>query len=155
SARGTRSRGRERRRLQEVLRLRSRTAQANCLSIGRATEPRGRGEIGRADRLCLHRLAVPAHDVALHCEILGKPELVDTRSGRRVALLHPLPELAVVVAREGRAVLLALVLEDREDLELQLVLRERDEHVGLGDGPLLPGTAVVPHRGRLTRVLLE
>ena len=61
-----------------------------------------------------------------------------------VALLDALPELAVVLTREGRRVLLRLVLEDRLDLEPQLLLRQRHEHVGLGDRPLLPRAAVEP-----------
>ena len=39
-----------------------------------------------------------------------------------VPLLDALPELALVHAGEGRAVLLTLVLEDRADLEAQLFL---------------------------------
>ena len=39
------------------------------------------------------------------------------------------------------------MLEDRLDLEPELLLRERDQPGGLGHGPFLPGTAVQPHLG--------
>ena len=48
---------------------------------------------------------------------------------------------------EGRRVLLGLVLEDRLDLEPELLLRERHQPGGLGDRPLLPRAAVQPYLG--------
>ena len=47
----------------------------------------------------------------------GSPSRSTMRGRARVALLDALPELAVVEPRERRLVLLALVLEDRQDLE--------------------------------------
>src|SRR5690606_10818986 len=114
-----------------------------------AAQTRGRGELGGADRGGLEALALTPEDVALHGVVFGQAEPIHARCGRGVALLDALPELSVIVAREGRAVLLALVLEDREDLEAQLVLRERHQDVRLADRPLLPGTAVVPDVGRV------
>src|SRR4030095_16992654 len=65
-----------------------------------------------------------------------------------VPLLHPLPELALVHTGIGGAVLLALMLEDRADLEPELLLGHRHQEVRLGDRPLLPGAAVEPLLGR-------
>src|SRR5262249_21306732 len=95
------------------------------------------------------------HDQRLHRKVLGQAQAVDERGGGLVAFLHALPELALVDAREGRSVLLALVLEDRADLEPQLLLGQRHQDVRLGDRPFLPGAAVEPHLGRLARIARE
>ncbi len=47
------------------------------------------------------------------------------------------------------------MLEDREDLETQLVLRERYQHVRLADRPFLPSAAVVPEHRRFAGILRE
>ena len=56
---------------------------------------------------------------------------------------------AVFLAGEGSTIFLRLMLEDREDLAAQLVLRERNEYVGFTNIPLLPRAAIVPHLGLL------
>src|SRR5690349_3821687 len=64
------------------------------------------------------------HHVGFHREILRQPEPIRPRRRLDVTCFHPLPELPVVVrAGERRGVLLRLMLEDREDLGAQLVLR--------------------------------
>src|SRR6266550_3504598 len=131
---------------------RSRSARRFCRSDARA---RGLGERARRDHFRLDRSTAATYHVRLHREILGKTEPVYAVSGAAVPLLHPLPEFAIVLTRKRRSVLLTLVLEDRHLLRPQLVLRQRDQHVGLGDLPLLPGAAIVPHLGRRTRVLGE
>ena len=78
------------------------------------------------------------HDIRFHREVLRQAELVEQVGGVLVARVDALPEFAVVLAGEGRRVLLRLVLEDRLDLEPQLFLRHRYEPRGLGDAPLLP-----------------
>ena len=85
----------------------------------------------------------------------GSPSWSTSARGRLVALLDALPELALVDAGERRAILLALVLEDRADLEPQLLLRHRHQEVGLGHRPLLPRAAVEPDLRRLAAVALE
>src|SRR5690606_7189667 len=96
-------------------------------SVAGASQPRWRGKRGRGDHLPLHRLPSLAHHVRLHGEVLGQAERIDDACRRGVPLLHALPELAVVLAREGGTILLALVLEDGEDLLAQLVLGHRSE----------------------------
>src|ERR671935_1636284 len=86
-------------------------------------------------------------DVRFHREVLGEPEPVERRRGLLVPVLDALPELAVVVAGEGGRVLLRLVLEDRLDLEPQLLLRHRHEPRRLRHRPLLPRAAVEPDLG--------
>ena len=61
-----------------------------------------------------------------------------------IPVLDTLPEFALVLTRKRRAILLTLVLEDRENLLTQLLFRQRNEHVGRRDAPLLPRAAVVP-----------
>src|SRR6266566_3656222 len=113
------------------------------------------GEGTRRHHFRFDRRAPAPNDVRLHREIFGEAEPVDPLRGVAVPLLDALPELPVVLAREGSAILLTLVLEDCHLLRPQLVLRQWDQHVGLGYLPLLPGAAIVPHfRGR-ARVLGE
>src|SRR4029077_12841370 len=103
------------------------------------------GERTRRDHFRFDRRTPASNDVLLHGEILGEAEAVNSLRGVAVPFFDALPELPVVLAREGSAILLTLVLEDRHLLRPQLVLRQRDQHVGLGYLPLLPGTAIVPH----------
>src|SRR5687768_11942537 len=107
------------------------------------------------DVLLEERLPAFAHDVGFHREVFGQTELIDLARGRLVAVLDALPELAIVETGERRAILLTLVLEDGENLEPQLFLGKRHEHVRLRDRPLLPGAPVVPHFRRLARILRQ
>src|SRR5881392_1378192 len=111
--------------------------------------------LGRSSRssLCLLRCE---NAVGFHREVLGQSQPVGPSRGLQVPRLDALPELAVVVsAGEGRRVLLRLMLEDGEDLGTQLVLRQRHQHVGFGERPLLPSAAVQPDLGGRRIVLLE
>src|SRR5690242_16918648 len=84
-------------------------------------------------------------DVRFHREVLGQPEAIELRGCTFVPCFDALPELALVVAaREGRRVLLRLMLEDRLNLESQFLLRERHEPGCVVDRPLLPGAAIEP-----------
>src|SRR5215218_317959 len=90
--------------------------------------------------------ATSLDDISLHREVFGEAEAVELLRRPLVARLHPLPELPLVVAAgEGRRVLLRLVLEDRLDLESQLLLRQRHQPGRLVDRPLRPRAAVEPH----------
>src|SRR5262245_40919782 len=89
------------------------------------------------------------NDVRLHREVLGGPEPIELCRRSLVARFHALPEFALVVpAREGRRILLRLVLEDRLDLETKLFLRERNEPRRLVHRPFLPRAAVQPYIGQ-------
>src|SRR5687768_2626793 len=106
-----------------------------------------RREVGDHERLDHGRdapfLGTAGNDECLHRVILRQAEPVHRTRRLRIALLDPLPELAIVVpTRERRHILLRLVLEDRQDLAAQLVARHRHEHVRLVHRPLLPRTAV-------------
>src|SRR5438552_15992368 len=74
----------------------------------------------------------PPHPERLHREVFRQPELVHLLRRPAIALFHPLPELALIHARERRAILLALVFEDGADLEPQLFLGERHQQIGFG-----------------------
>jgi len=69
------------------------------------------------------RLPVPS-DEGLDGLVLGQAELVVGLRGVAVSLLGPLPELALVDAREQGLVLLGFVLEDGLDLSAQTFRRE-------------------------------
>src|SRR5207249_3182056 len=135
----------------------SRSAPKRWRGIWRAPCRRG----ARAERAhqapADHQLRQPArsHHERFHRVVLRQAQLVDDRGGAPVALLDALPELAVVDARERRPILLALMLEDRADLEPQLLLRERDQQVGFGHRPFLPRATVIPDLGRFAPVALE
>src|SRR5205085_6323025 len=60
-----------------------------------------------------------AYDQRFHRVVLGQPELVGDLGGHLVALLDPLPELALVDAGERSAILLALMPEDGAHLDAQ------------------------------------
>src|SRR6185436_5109556 len=111
------------------------------------------GERASRDHLGLDGCAAAPDDVGFHREVFGQAELIDATRGVAIALLDALPEFAIVLAGEGRAIFLTLVLEDRHLLRAQLVLGERDQNVGFRDLPLLPGAAVVPHLRRRTGIL--
>src|SRR6202171_6064775 len=113
------------------------------------------GERARRDHFGLDRRTGETHHVGLHREVLRQTESIHALRGASVPLLDSLPELAVLLPRKRRAILLTLMLEDRHLLRPQLVFGERDKHVGLGDLPLLPRAAIVPHLGRPTRVFGE
>src|SRR5215208_6244757 len=99
--------------------------------------------------------ATSLDDIRFHREVFGEAESVEHRRRPLVPLVDALPELAVVLAGEGCRVLLALVLEDRLDLEPQFLLAHRDEPARLRDVPLLPRAAVEPHLGAREGELLE
>src|ERR1700680_3123020 len=109
----------------------------------------------RRDHFRFDRRTAASNHVRLHREVLGEAEPVDPLRGVAVPLLDALPEFTIVLPRKGGAILLTLVLEDRHLLRPQLVLRQRDQHVGLGYLPLLPGAAIVPHLRRRARVLCK
>src|SRR6266404_877785 len=90
--------------------------------------------------------------IGFHRVVLGQSEPVGARRRLEIPRLDPLPELALVVAREGGSVLLRLVAEDGEDLRVQLVLGQRHEDVGLGKRPLLPRATIQPQLGSLSLV---
>src|SRR5712691_5225770 len=73
--------------------------------------------------------------IGFHRVVLRQPQPVGARRGLQIPGLHPLPELALVVAGEGRRVLLRLMAENGEDLRVQLVLRQRHEHIRFGERP--------------------
>src|SRR5688572_14796876 len=79
-------------------------------------------ESRRGHKLRLEPLPVAADNISLHREILRKPKAVDNRGSVLVPLLDSLPEFPLVLAGERRAILLALMLEDRENLASKLVL---------------------------------
>src|SRR5687767_6686658 len=95
--------------------------------------------------ICCSLFASRSRDnIRLHREIFGQAEAVEDRCRFHVARFDTLPELTIVESGEGRRVFLRLVLEDRLDLELQLILRQRHEPGRFGDRPLLPRATVQP-----------
>src|SRR5580765_5089804 len=114
----------------------------------RRRTPNRRAEalVSRPDAAASGRRRARWHDLErLHREVLRQPQPVDGLRRLAVPFLDPLPELALVDARERRAVLLALVLEDGADLDPQLFFGHGHEEIGLSDRPLLPRAAVEPH----------
>src|SRR5216117_352090 len=93
--------------------------------------------------------------IGFHRVILRQSQPIGPRRSLEIARLHALPELALVVAGEGRGVLLRLVAEDGEDLRVQLVLRQRNENVRFGERPFLPGAAIQPDLGLLPLIARE
>src|SRR5215831_20515683 len=94
-------------------------------------------------------------DQRLHGEVFGQAELIEHAGRALVALLDALPELALVEAGEGGAVLLALMLEDRADLEPKLLFRHGNQEIGLRHRPLLPRAPVEPDFGRRSAIVRE
>src|SRR3989475_13298990 len=86
----------------------------------------------------------PLNYIGFHGVVLGQAKPVSARRGLQIPRLHPLPELPLVIAGERGGVLLRLVTEDVEDLRVQLVLRQGNEDVGLGQRPLLPRATIRP-----------
>src|SRR5690349_3380464 len=73
-------------------------------------------EGARRNHFLFDRRAAATHHVRLHREVLRQTESIHALRGTAIALLDTLPEFAIVLAGEWRAILLRLVLEDRHFL---------------------------------------
>src|SRR5690242_7674021 len=93
-------------------------------------------------RTCYSAL-LSVDDICLHGEVLGQSQTIQLRSRSLVARFDALPELPLIIApREGSGVLLGLMLEDRLDLEAELLLGQRNQERRLMNRPLLPRAAI-------------